>query len=133
MANEYTGTALYVKFGSTVLSSRYKSWEENVSTNLVETAAGSDTMRTYLSTLDEGATTLEILDQTGGTVLWAAVAPRTSGTLEWAPEGTASGKPKNVVLALVKSRKRAIVNDDVTKITVEFQHNSTSGVTASLY
>ena len=130
---EYTGSAMYVKFGSTVLSSRYKSWEETQEAGLAEASAGSDTLRTYLSTLDDGSATLELLEASAGTVLFAAVAPRTSGTLEWGPEGTTSGKPKYTVVALVKSRKRTVVHDDVSKLSLEFQFNSSSGVTAATY
>ncbi len=130
---EYTGSAMYVKFGSTVLSSRYKSWEETQEAGLAEASAGSDTLRTYLSTLDDGSATLELLEASVGTALFNAVAPRTSGTLEWGPEGTTTGKPKYTVVALVKSRKRTVVHDDVTKLSLEFQFNSSTGVTAATY
>lgn len=130
---EYTGSGLYVKFGSTVLSSRFKSWEETQEAGLANASAGADTMNTYLSTLDDGSASLELLEAAVGTALFNAVAPRTSGTLEWGPEGTTSGKPKYTVVAIVKSRKRSVVHDDVTKLSIEFQFNSSTGVTPATY
>lgn len=133
MANEFTGSAMYVKFGSTVLSSRYKSYNESDEAGLVDKSAGADTRRTYLSTLDDGGATMELLAESAGTALWAAIAPGTEGTLEWGPEGTAAGKPKHTVNAIVKNRKRNIVHDDVVKISVEFIYNTGTGVTDTTY
>jgi hypothetical protein len=44
-----------------------------------------------------------------------------SGTLIWAPEGTAAGKPKHQVVAIVKNRSRSMPYDDIVEGKVEFQ------------
>jgi hypothetical protein len=118
---EYTGKNTYVKFGSTVLSTRYRSFEQNEEVGLVDHSAGADVPRTYLTTLEDGTATLETLAEAAGTALWNAVDKGTEGTLEFGPEGTASGKPKHTVNAIVKSRRRSHVFEDVVKINVEFQ------------
>lgn len=128
---EYTGSALYLKFVSTVLSVDYKSYDQDEEIGLVDKSAGADTYRTYLITLKDGTATAESLEQAGGTVLWTAVTPGTEGTLEWAPEGTAATKQKHVVNAIVKSRKRTTVHDDIVKINISFQFSG--AVTDSVY
>ena len=130
---EYTGSALYVKFGTTVLSSRYKSYNESDEAGVVDKSAGADTRRTYLATLQDGGASMEILQESLGTAIFAAVAAGTEATLEWGPEGTASGKPKYTVLALIKSRKRNIIHDDVVKITLDILYNTGTGVTSATY
>jgi len=130
---EYTGKNLYVKFGSTVLSSRFKSYNESDEAGLVDKSAGADTRRTYLATLQDGGASMELLQEAAGTVLWAAVAAGTTGTLEWGPEGTASGKPKYTVDAIIKSRKRTLVHDDVVKVSLDIIYNTGTGVTTSAY
>lgn len=127
----YTGRNTYIKFGATVLSLDYRTFEETHENATVEASAGADARRSYLSTLIDGRLSLEYVDQAGGTVIWAALAPGTSGTLEWGPEGTATGKPKNSVEALVMSRNRTFAYDDVATVAVEFQLSG--DVTEALY
>lgn len=128
---EYTGSGMYAKFGSTVLSTRYKSFENSEEVGLVDHSAGADTARTYLKTLEDGTATLELLAEAGGSALWTAVDIGTEGTLEWAEEGTASTKQKHTANSIVKNRRRTTVHDDVVKLTIEFQFSG--AVTDSAY
>jgi hypothetical protein len=133
---EYTGSSLYLTFGTTVLNAEYRKFSVEESIGLKDASAGGDTARTYLTELTDGKATYEATDQTGtttvgGSATWTALAKGTSGTLLWAPEGTASGKPKHTVVAIVKNRKRDIVYDDVTKISVEWQFSG--AVTDAVY
>jgi hypothetical protein len=121
MAEYVGGAAGYIKFGSTVLSSDYRTFEPVEEIGLVESQAGNDTTKTYLTVLKDGTTPISLVDQTGGSALWTAVVPGTSGTLEWGPEGTASGKPKHTVTALVKNRKRSQPYDGIVVLDVSFQ------------
>jgi hypothetical protein len=114
------GQTGYIKFGSTVLSTDMRTFDPEEEVGLAEASAGNDAARTYLATLKDGKATLELLAP-GGTAIWAAIAPATSGTLEWGDEGTASGKPKHTVNALVQKRKRQTPYDDVVVYTVDFQ------------
>lgn len=127
------GTSGYIKFGATVLSADMRNFQPDEDVGVVDQSAGNDTGRTYLTTLKDGKSSLEILLQPGGTAAWAAVAPGTSGTLEWGEEGTALGKPKHTVTAIVKGRKRAMPYDGVVTATVDFQFSSATGVTDGTY
>lgn len=128
---EYTGTALYMTFGATVLSSDYRNLDASEEVGLVDASAGSDTNRTYLATLKDGKATIELVAQTGGTVLWDALKPGTSDTLTWAPEGTATGKQKHAVPAIIQSRKRTYPYDDIVVMTFDLQMNG--AVVDSIY
>ena len=118
---EYTGKNLYLKFGSTVLSSDFRNFSAAETMDVVDASAGSDAARTYLTTLEDGTASLELVDQTGGSVLWAAVKKGTGGTLEWGPEGTAGGKPKHTCYAIVTNRERSMPYADVVVLSVSFQ------------
>jgi hypothetical protein len=130
---EFTGQNLYVIFDTTVLSGDYRTFDENDEAGMVDASAGSDSRRTYLDTLKDGGATVELLAQEGGTALWAAIEPGTEGTLEWGPEGTVAGKPKHTITAKVKSRKRNVVYEEVTKISVEFVFNDSADIVDDVY
>jgi len=118
---EYTGKDLYVIFGSTALTTDYRSWTEEETIDTVDKTAGADTVKTYLTTTKDGTASIDVLDSTGGTAMWAAVAVGTEGTLEWAPEGTADTKPRHYVNAIVTSRSKPVAYADVVTFTVNFQ------------
>lgn len=122
---EYTGSGLYVAFAGTVFSSRFRSFDADETQALVAKDAGADTAMTYLNTLQDGKGTLEILAEAGGTALWAAGVKGASGTLIWGDEGTAAGKPKHSVPAIVARRRRNTVYNDIVKLTFDFQFNGT--------
>jgi hypothetical protein len=122
---EYTGSALYISFAGTVLSSRFRSMDNDETQAFVAKDAGADTVMTYLNTLADGKSTVEVLAEEGGTALWAAIAKGASGTLIYGEEGTASGKPKHTVPARVGRRRKNVVYNDVTKLTFDFQYNGT--------
>jgi hypothetical protein len=128
----FGASAGYIKFGTTVLSTDMRAFDPEEEVGLVDGSAGSDAARTYLTTLKDGKATLELLAGTGGTALWAAVAPATSGTLEWGDEGTTAGKPKHTVNAIVQKRKRSTPYDDVVVYTVDFQFSG-AAVTDGTY
>jgi len=130
---EYSGTNLYLKFGSTELDGDYRRFDVTETMDLVDASAGSDTGTTHVTTLTNGQATLELVDQEGGTALWAAVANGTGGTLEWAPEGTTATNPKYTVYAIVSERSRSIGYNDVVTLTVNFQFSDNAGVAQSSY
>lgn len=131
---EYTfGTAGYIKFGSTVLSADARNFEPEEEIGLVDASAGNDASRTYLATLLDGKATLELVAQTGGTALWTALKPGTSGTLEWGEEGTTAGKPKHSVVAKVQRRRRALPYEGVAMINADLQFSDTVGVVDGTY
>lgn len=121
---QYTGNALVVNFKGTQVSTRFRSLTTNEEIDLVDQSAGNDTAKTYLTALEDGDAKLEVLDQrdgTAATALWNLCDKGAEGTLQWQPEGTATGDPKHYVNAIVKKREREFPYDDVVKATITFQ------------
>lgn len=123
MATGFTGSAAYIKFGSTELDAYYRTLGHTEEIDLVEESAGSDANKLYLTALKDGNRDLEIIMPSGtaGTAVYGAVAPGTSGTLEVGPEGTAAGKARSYVTAIVKSRGSPLTYNDITTLSVSFQ------------
>lgn len=128
----FAGTNAYLKFGSTVLSPYYRSAEVGEEGDLAEFSAGSDANKLYVATQKDGTYSQEIIVPVGtlGTAIKAAVAIHTFGTLEIAPEGTATNKPKKTVYAVVKSRGEALTYNDITTMSVEWQFTGAVADTA---
>ena len=99
----YAGGALYLAFGGVVLDTDYRSFSPTEEMGVADVSAGADANRTYVDLLKDGTATATILIQAADTTTWGAVALGTEGTLEWAEEGTASGKPRHHVNAIVTS------------------------------
>lgn len=129
---EYTGSALYLQWvysgasGTVTLNTNYRTCEVDEPTDVVDSSAGADTHRSGLATLTTGTIKLEFLDQTGGTANWNALAPKIDGTLTIGPEGTASGKPKQALYALIVGRNRVFKYDDVVTISVDMRMQAAS-------
>jgi len=119
-----TGTAMYLKFGSTVLSGDYRSFSAEETGDVVDASAGADTNRTYLTMLKDGTASATIVAQAGSTALWGAVAPLTGGTLEWDEEGTTAGRPKHTAWAIVTSRAMGAEYADIVTFDVAWQISS---------
>lgn len=129
----FTGKNAYIKFGTTELQTYYRTAGPTREIDLVDKSAGPDTSKTYLTALIDGTMDLVLVmpEGTAGTALLAALSPGTSGTLEWGPEGTAAGKPKNSVTAIVRRRGEPLEYAGVTTLAVSFQFSG--DVTESSY
>lgn len=123
MSGGATGKNAYIKFGSLVLSTNYRSSGNDESIGKVDQSAGADSERTYLTTLKDGTVSLTVKLPAGDTEVYPGLEPGTEDTLEMGPEGTASGKPKTTVLAFVESRSRAIEYERLLTCNVTFQYN----------
>lgn len=128
---EYAGSALYLKFGATVLSSDYRSFNSHEEAGIIDASSGADTYRNKIAILTDANASVELVGQSAGTALWAALAPGTSGTLEWGDEGTATGKPRSYGVAIVKSRDRKVAYDNITVLNADFELNG--AVTDTVY
>ena len=118
---KYVGKDLTVSFAGTSLEAEFKKLSTTEDADLVDCSAGADTNHDYLATLKDGSADLDLLEVTGATATWAAIAPGASGTLTWKPNGTVT---HTVATAYVKSRKRDIPFDDCVAISVSFQFSS---------
>lgn len=129
----YTGTNLYIVFGGTVLSADYRSFEPEEEMGVEDASAGSDAARIYKTTLKDGnaSLTCRSIAGTAGTAKWANIPVGAEGTLEWGPEGTATGKIKASVNAIVSNRSLPNEYDQVAEWSWEWQFSG--AVTYSTY
>lgn len=121
---EFTGKNLYLAFDGTAVNADFREFSEDEEVGTVDASAGSDVARTYLTTLEDGTASLTLLLQEDGTAAtdpWQLMDKGNEGTLEWGPEGTATGKPKHTVNAIVTSRGKSVPYDDVVEMTFNFQ------------
>src|SRR5688500_6860462 len=105
---EFAGNNAYIKFGATVLSPDYREFKPDEEIDILDASAGSDGYKPKVTTQKDGSASITLVAQTGGTALWAAVALGTEGTLEWGQEGTATGKPRSYVTAIVSKRSKPL-------------------------
>lgn len=121
----YTGTNLYVVFGGTVFSADYRTFEPEEEMEIDDGSAGSDAARTFKTTLKNGKASMKLrsIAGTAGTAKWVSVPVGAEGTLEWGPEGTATGKIKGSVNAILVNRKDPQEFDKVSEYTRDFQYS----------
>ena len=121
---EYRASTLYLAFKGTSIAADFREFSVSEEIDLVDTSAGADVAKTYITALEDGTASLTALDQTAGTAttyLFNLCDKGAEGTLEWAPEGTATGKPRHYVNAIVNSREMSMPYDDAVEISVEWQ------------
>lgn len=131
---EYTGNDLYLAFKGTAIHADFREFSTSESIDLVDSSAGADVAKTYLTALEDGTGSLMVLDQTGGTAatyIYNLCDKGQEGTLEWGPEGTATGKPRHYVNAISQSRERTNPYADVAQLTFNFQFSGV--VTDTVY
>lgn len=127
LANRYTGKDLYVEFvysgGTITLSGDQRTLTVDREVDLVDVSASSEADKSYLATLKDGSAEVEILDQadTASTGYEEAIPEGTSGTLIYAPKGTASSNPKRGFGAIVNSVGVEYPYSDVVVYRIGFQ------------
>jgi hypothetical protein len=124
---EITGKNLVVTWaysGGTVnLNTDFRTLSINPNIDLAETTAGADTDKTYIATIKDATIEWSGLYQSAGTALVRALEAGTGGTLTVYPEGTASGKQKDIYPAIAMGAKINIPYADVVEISCTFQKN----------
>lgn len=123
MANEIAGRDLWVEFDGTVLSTDFRSFEQNQTTDTIEVTAGADAQKTYLFTVDDGTASLTMLYLAGssGSAIYDAVENGTEGTLVWAPDGSSGNNAYYSVNAGVTERGVSHPYADVVELNVSWQ------------
>ena len=116
MTSRFTGKDLVIKYSGTVISGDQRTFSVNDTADLIDATAGSDGRKTWLAGPVDGEASASILAGTAGTALYNLLVPGSSGTLDWFPEGTASGKQRGYALAVVTARNMSIPYDDVVTI-----------------
>ena len=115
-----TGSAYYIVWESKILSVDYRTADTDEEMGTVDQSAGADTDRTFLTTLKGGGKTYTGKHAAADTTLWGAVLPGTEGTLEWGEEGTAAGKPRHKVNAIVTNRHKGAAYDGLVVISASW-------------
>lgn len=123
--NRYTGDGLYVTWKGQVLSGDYTSMEQSDSIDTVDITAGDERDRAHIATIRDAEITMDIFETViaGGTALRRELYVGNSGTLIWAPEGTATGKPKYSCVATITAISRPIQFDGAVAQSITFQRN----------
>ena len=119
------GEAAYIAFNGTVLDTNFRTFSQSESIDLVDQSAGADTAKTYLTSLTDGSAPLTFKYKAGDTAQWGAVALGAEGTLECGAEGTAAGKPRSYVNAIVSGRTKSMSYNDLIVVDVTFQYSGT--------
>lgn len=124
---EFTGKDLVLQWihsgGTTALQGDYRSVNWQPAVDFAETTAGSDTHRGRIATIKDATAAIALVDQTGGTAVYAALQPGVSGTLIIGPEGTATGKRKITFPAISAGGQYTYPYNDVVTIACTFNGN----------
>jgi len=115
-----TGKNYYILWAGKVLSVDYRTADTDEDIGTVEQSAGADVDRTFLTTLKGGGKTYTGKHAAADTTLWDAIKPGTEGTLEWGEEGTAAGKPRHKVNAIVTNRHKGAAYDGLVVISASW-------------
>jgi len=120
----YTGSDLYITYGGTELSGDHRNFEVSYTVDLLDASAGDDDSKSYVPSLKDANFRLTILDNgTAGSAVRQALVMGGTGTLEYGPEGTATGKPKYSCPVIVNELRTAYPYAGLVEITVGFQRN----------
>jgi len=121
----YVGKNAYIAFGGTAITSDYRTMEWSEEAGVVDASAGTDAYITQLTTQITGnaSLTMRAISGTAGTATWSALANNSEGTLEFAPEGTASGNRKLQVNAIVSSRVDTMGYNSVAEWNINWVFN----------
>lgn len=125
----FSGSAMYLAWvwtgGTAVLNTDFRQFEWTPSLALIESTAGADTFREYISGIGEGGDiSLSCVMQSAGTALITALARGNAGTILYGPEGTATGKPKSTIPAISKGPAYSQPYDDVVEFKVSWQQSA---------
>lgn len=130
-----TGKNAYISFGGTTLHTDYRNLNADNSIATVDQSAGADDGITRLTTLEDSTFSVEVKRPAGssGTTNWAGLVVGSEGTFEYGPEGTATGKPKSTVNAILVRRSHPVIYNNVVIDTYEFEQDDANGVAYSTY
>lgn len=127
-SGQYVGSSWYGTWittgGTFVMSGNQTKFGLERTVDTVEVTAGSDTQKAYLPTVTDNKMSYAYYDAgtaaTAGTAIANALKPNTQGTITFGPQGTATGKPKYQIAAVVTSQKIEYAFDAAALYEVEF-------------
>jgi len=119
---KYTGNSMSMVVGATTLSGLV-SVEINEAAATYDTTVVGENAETHLPGKTNGQMTINLLDNTDGTVFGYFVPGTVLNPVNFYPQGNASGKPKRYFTATVTGRQRPVAHNAATPITVTLQIN----------
>lgn len=119
---EYAGSAAVLQWvypsGTVNLHADMRTFDWTPTLNFIDATAGQDTYENLLPSYGVGGDfSCELLAQSDGTTLAAALDRSTKGSVLYYPEGTASGKLKYTIPAYSQGPQWSSPFDDVTTVT----------------
>jgi hypothetical protein len=106
--------------GSVALAADYRMVDWSPSVAYADVTAGADTQTARIATIKDATASIELLVQTSGTQIAAALQPGQAGTLVIQPEGTATNKRKITFPAYADGAKVTFPYADVAVISCSF-------------
>lgn len=133
MAKFRAGANMDIRFihagGTVIFTTGYRTLSYDVNANLLETTAGNDGWKNFITGIQDGKVSLEIATNGTatpiGTADLATMVPGLSGTLYLSPFGTASGMIKYGGPFVVDTRGMPMPYDDLHMCAWDFQSNGT--------
>lgn len=135
-----SGRLTYVRFlpdsgGTVELTATRTSFSQNFSNGLIETTAGSAESESYIKGINSRTFSWEGYYTGASAPMGSAVVESTKqgvlGTLEWGPEGNATGKPKFGVKAFIESQEVSYPYGEGA-VTVSLSFTGTGDLTTSV-
>ncbi len=109
--------------GTITLQGDYRTCSIKSSGEIKDGTAGADTNKVNYFGMRDISVDIELVTQTGGTAMNAALDANVIGTLVIQPEGTATNKPKFTIPAFSQGASYSFPYNDVATISVTFSAN----------
>lgn len=130
MATEFSGSAAVLSWiwsgGTVTLQGDYRKISVKPTVDIIDGTAGSDARKMKYPDRGDVTIDIELVAQTGGTAVLAALAAGVQGTLIVGPEGTATNKPKTTVSAISGGANQELVYNDISILTCSFNGDGTT-------
>lgn len=128
---EYAGTASYVEWvysgGTAVLSGNYRTASYSQNAETIDATAGSDTRAVKLPGIISGGFSVAGLMDTGGSVgnkAGTLFYAQQIGTIVYGPEGTAAGKLKITIPAVMLTFERNTAYNAAAEFSMTFDQSA---------
>ena len=119
---KYTGNGMVLDWDGDAITSII-SVEINEGAATYDTTVAGESAETHLPGKTNGQMTVNLLDNTDGTVFGYFVPGTVLNPVNFYPQGNASGKPKRTFTATVTGRQRPVSHNAATPVTVTLQIN----------
>lgn len=121
---KYTGKNMRIFWGTLDISGQGRQLEISQTADDIDVTAYGSTDKEYIAGFTDRSGTLEVLDDDASAAVRTALTPGSSNSLTWAPQGTASGKPKRSVgTAVITEANEQYPYDDAVLLNVTMRIN----------